>query len=336
MAAASGRNQLDESALVFNVVWTGEVFEHLQRLVASQLSWSRASFRFIANACPSDQLDAMERFADDHPGRVVEVFEVSRDRMIRHGDALDEVFRARDDGPCFSFVDADILARGPFLEQFCRALQTVDAVTSGREVWAEHNIRPADHPGVSGEYFFDQDGFVFGSPHFAIYHRRPLADTRDRWNVGFSSAGADLSDAARTRLEEFGRSYWIYDTAKVINILLQADGHTLTHEESPQLVHFGGVSHFLAPPSTAPAARGLPPAWGEGPDWGTQVGQARRYAMASYTADVLRALNTGRPVPSTPDDAPPAMGARLEAARRELEQLFTATGGLRSEPKELR
>jgi hypothetical protein len=319
--------------LVFNVVWTGTVFDHLEPFVASQLAQGEARFRFVANACPPHQVAALEGFAAAHPDRVVEVLEVSTERMVRHGDALDEVLRTRDDGGWFAFVDPDIAALGPYLPRFVELLAEADVVTSGKEVWSAHNVHPAEHPGVCGEHFYDHDGYVFGSPHFAIYRRDPLLATTSRWGVGFADAGKDLSDAARARLQEVGRSYWIYDTAKLVNILLQADGHRLVHEEHPALLHIGGVSHFLAPPSSAPAFQGRPPAWGEGPDWGELPGMAARHEVARFTASVLAAALAGEAVPEVPADADPEQRPGLELVRRSLVELIATYPVLEREPR---
>lgn len=314
---------VDESQVVFNVVWTGDVFDHLSTFVASQMAHSGARYRFLANACPPAQIDAMQAFASQRPGRVVEVLEVSTDRMVRHGDALDLVLRTRDDGELFALIDPDILARGSFLPLFLAQLADHDAVTSGKEVWSDHNIRPADHPGVNGEYFFDQDGFVFGSPHLAIYRRAAVEETVQRWGVGFSSAGNDIPEAARDALRRMGRDYWIFDTAKIVNILLQAEGRSLCHVEHPDLLHIGGVSHFLAPPSSVP---GHTPAWGEGADWGEKPGMAGRYAVARYTAQVIQELDAGRDAPEMPSDVDAALRSRLELVRSELIALIDEHG----------
>ena len=311
-----------ERDLVFNVVWTGTVFDLLEPFVASQVAQSSARFRFVANACPSEQIEAMERFAARHPGRVVEVLEVSTDRMIRHGDALDAVIEARDDGPYFAFIDPDIIARGPFLPPFLDLLVEHHAVTSGKEVWSDHNVRPADHPGVNGEYFFDQDGYVFGSPHFAIYRRASLDATMGRWGVGFSTAGNDLTEAARATVEAAGRGYWIYDTGKLVNILLQCDGATLVHHEHPALVHIGSISLFLAPPSSVPGVEG--PVWGE--DWVEKEEMATKLAVAQFTARVLQDLRDGREPPEVPGGASHELRPRLDLVRGALIELIATYG----------
>lgn len=316
-----GRRLPDEASFVFNVVWTGTVFDHLQDLVASQIRHSDARFRFVANACPVEEIAAMEDFAAAHPDQVVEVLEVSTERMLRHGAALDEILRLRDDGEFFCLIDPDIVAKGPFLDRFRGLLVDHDAVTSGKEVWSDHNVRPAEHPGVNGEYFFDQDGYVFGSPHLAIYRRAPLVETMERWDIGFAAAGKEIPEATRARLDEVGRSYWVYDTGKVVNILFQEDGHPLCHEEHPDLLHIGGVAHFLAPPSSAPAARDKPPVWGEGPDWGDSAPMRARAAVAGHTAEVMRALRAGQAVPPLPDDVDPGLHDRLVQVRTALVEL---------------
>lgn len=312
-------------SLVFNIVWTGDTFTHLQVFTASVLTHCSARVRFVGNQCPPAQLDAMERFAELHPGRVVEVFDLGTKRMVRHGDALDRVLAERDDGEFFCLLDPDILARGPFLDRFVALAADHDVVTAGREVWSESNVRPEGHIGVNGEIYFDRDGYVFGSPHFAVYRRAALDEVTGRWGIGFNASGDDdIEPVVRRRLEELGRSYWIYDTGKIVNILLQGDGHSLVHEESPALVHVGGVAHFLAPPMTP---EGEAPVWGENVrDWHRWDGMEARYAVAQHVAGVIEAAFAGGPVPPVPDGVSDTVRARLTNLATEVEGVARAHG----------
>ncbi len=323
---------LTEADVVFNLVWTGDVFEQLDLFTLSMLGASGARFRFVGNACPPDQLDRMSRFAEQFPDRVVEVLDVSPRRMVRHGDALDEVVKRRDDGPLFAFIDPDIFARGPFLSPFLDRLDAgVAAITSGSELWSTTNVRPAEHPGVNGEYFFDPDGFVFGSPHFALYRRAPLAETMDRWQVGFSSAGNEIPAPADARLKEMGRRYWIYDTAKVVNCLLQADGHHLEHREHDNLVHVGGVSHFLAPPvgdrSRSTDGNKL---WGEEADWGEWDGMGDRFAVARFAALAITATAAGLDPPAIPQDLSAHLQQRILTLAGDIRVMVDSFNSLRT------
>ena len=181
-----------ESDVVFNIVWVGPSFTYLRWFVASQMLHSEARFRFIANDCPPEEVAAMERFAEAHPDRIHDLFVASEDHRLRHGDCLDMVLDRSDDGALFGLVDPDICANGPFVSSMLTMLDDAEVATSGSEVWSDSNVLPEDQLGVSGEYFFDRAGFVFGSPHLAMYRRAAVAETIDRELI---DAGMRFEDA---------------------------------------------------------------------------------------------------------------------------------------------
>ncbi len=309
-----------EHDLVFNIVWTGDVFTYLDRFVLSQMAWSRARFRFVANGCPPAQVTAMERFRARHPDRIVEVLDVSPEVMVAHGVAMDRVRAQRDDGDHLCLIDPDIKANGPWLGRFTQLLETASAVTSGREVWSDDNLIPEGHVGVAGEHFYSRDGFTFGSPHLAIYRRDHLEATCERWGVGIGSAGPELAEATKAALASMGHEYLVYDTGKIVNALLQHDGHLLIHEEEPELVHIGGLAHFLFPPAWRTTEDGRTE-----PDWTTYESMAVRHAVARHAADLLRTLSEGEAPPARPGDLDPATAAKLALVTREVTDLVAHT-----------
>ena len=119
-----------ESDLVFNVVWTGEVFPVLHHFVRSQMAHTTARFRFVANWCAPDQIALMEACRAEHPDQVIEVLDVSPDVLESHGEALERVRAQRDDGDWFCFIDPDIKAKGPWVGDFIDTLATHHVVTS--------------------------------------------------------------------------------------------------------------------------------------------------------------------------------------------------------------
>ena len=305
-----------EGSFVFNVVWTGTSFEGLQYFVSSQLAQSRARFRFVVNGCPPEQVAALEAYRARHPHRVVEVLDVSTE-MIAHGQALDLVREVRDDGEWFCLIDPDIKVNAPFVGDLAAVLDDADVVTSGKEVWSTTNVLPEGYWGVAGEYFYDRDGFVFGSPHLAIYRRSVLDEVCERWDVGMGSAGPELSDAARAHLAGIGREFKVYDTAKIVNCLLQADGHRLVHREFDQLVHIGGLAHYLSPAFYLTDEQGE-----EVPEWTRWDNMGDRHRVARFTAQVLRGQLAGEPVPAIPPGLDPSMEERLALARDEVVDLI--------------
>ncbi len=304
--------EIAEESFVFNVVWTGTAFTYLRSFVASQMHYCNARYRFVVNGCPAEQTEMMEAFRARRPERVIEVLDVS-DTMVPHGIALDRVRAQREDGPFFCTIDADILATGPFLGTFVEALEDCAAITSGRGVWRDDDVIPPGHLGVNGEYFYSQNGFLFGSPHFAIYHREPLDDTLERWGLTFGEAGSGLSERARTVLADAGHDYFIYDTAKLVNVFLQEDGYVLRHTEHPNLMHIGGLSHYLAPTGMVVNDDSEPE-----PDWSTWKGMSERFEVARFTAAVLRALCEGTEPPAIPPGLDSAMHEKLVRVRNAL------------------
>ena len=301
--------------IIFNAVFAGDTFWHLRYFVCSQIEQSDAQFRLVANTCSPETLTDLHEFAHRHADRVVEVLEVSPadTPMIGHGLALDAVLRVRDDGDHFCFIDPDIKALHPFLGEFRELLSKYDAVTSGKELWTDDNVLPPDHFGVGGRHFYDSNGFILGSPHFAMYDRATLDETCGRWSVGLGSYGPEVSETTRDHLAEAGHPYKVFDTGKMVNILFQLDGHTLWHFDHPDLLHIGGLSHFLDPGE--PSGKG-----GEvvTPDWARYSGVQARLEVTRYTAAVLRSTIEQREVPPLPAGLEPAMLARLEVVRSEM------------------
>lgn len=308
---------MSDARPVFNIVVTGHTFWHLRFFVCSLVHNSDAGFRLVANGCTPEALTLMDDYAVAHPDRVVEVMDVSPTEMTAHGVAMDRVRASRDDGELFCFVDPDIKATGSFLDPFLELLRTHSAVTSGKEVWTDDNVVPDDHLGLAlgGRHFFHPDGFVYGTPHMAMYHRADLDDTCDRWGVGFGSAGPDLSAAARQVLAAAGHLYKVYDTGKIVNILLQLDGGSLQHIDPDGLLHIGGMSHFLAP------ATGEKSGEVEPPHWAKHKNVEARLVVARYTAALLRSLIERTPQPALPTGLEARMEERLLLVRREVVDL---------------
>ena len=197
----------------------------------------------------------------------------------------------------------------------------------------ELDDRPRRAPGSTslvGPYLFDDDGFVYGSSYLAMYRRSAVDSVRQRWDVGFENYGhAELPAPTRRRVEEFGRAFAVYDTAKVFNILLQADGSEVRHFENPQIAHIGGMAteflcqaagvrrddiwlawvRSLQGPGEARRRAGGPP----------RLGQSSRSAgRREFPAVTLQCLLRGEPLPPLPPSLATETEARLRAVVAEL------------------
>jgi hypothetical protein len=315
--ASPGAERATASDFVFNVVMTPGTFRYLRLFTGSLLAQqSGVQLRLVANGCSPEELREMRGFATDAGARVA-VLELSGSSMVPHGVALDEIYAATDDGDFFCFVDSDVKATGPFMELFLELLNRADLVTSCSVAWSDDAVLPPDASDLVGRHSIGHDGFVYGSSYLAIYRRDRIEQVRRVWPVTFRAYAYDkLAEPVQRRLEEMGRRFRLYDTAKVLNILLHGDGGVLTHAENPALVHVGGISQYLSDPSVL--ARGAPIAASDGAvPWFAESGSGRRrWDFARWAAAVLRNIVDGEALPELPDD--PILRLRATEVQREL------------------
>ena len=312
-----------DDAFVFNIVWNGTVFTYLRYFVASQIAQSDARFRFIVNACPPEQIALMEQFAAKYPDQIVELFEASAGRMVGHGDALDTVSRRP--------RRRDLLLlhrpRHPGAGSVrCRVRTAARRIVRGDHLRPRRVVRDGRHPGrPSGRVrrvLLRAGRLPLREPPLRDVRARTAATRRfERWDIGFGSGGPELSDEVKAALEACGQKYWVYDTGKIVNILFQEDGNRLCHIEHPQLMHIGGMSHYLSPPKwgkwvVLDDGEEPEPEWAVWPGHGVTVrGRAvhRQWCCATSAK--------ASPHPSCPTGLEASMEERLVLVRDEIVQL---------------
>jgi hypothetical protein len=306
-----------DANFVFNIVFTPGTFRFLQLFARSLFANSDVRLRLVSNGCPTEEVKLMRAFTADL-GRSIDVFELSNPEMVPHGVALDEIFAAHDDGSYFCFVDSDVKAKQPFMKMFADALERVDVVTSCSVAWSDDSILTPGMPDLVGRHAVGHDGFVYGSSYLALYGRHQVERVRDEWGVSFCAYAYDkLAPLVQRRLAEMGRQFRLYDTAKVLNILLQGDGFGLAHIDNPALVHVGGISQYLSDPGVLGRDPNAPADGDASVPWFAASGAGReRWDFAQWAAATLRSIVDGEPEPDLPDV--PAQRQRAQEVRREI------------------
>lgn len=289
---------MSERDLVWNVIFTPGTFRYLRRLPASLAEHTTARFRFVANGCTAEEQRSLAAAATAQ----IDVTVLPGTGVRTHGEALTSLFDHFDDGGYFCFVDSDVLARGPWVPFLLAALGDRVAVTSGDVAWTDDTVLPPGAEDLPGRHAIGADGFVYGSSFLALYRRGAVTHARERYGVTFEPYAHDrLDPRARGAIESLGRAFRLYDTAKVLNLLLRADGGEMTHVAHPALRHLGGISQYLSRAQSGLVVAGA---------------GAQRLEFAGWAAALLIALTDGGEPPEPPVGIEPAIAVDVATALR--------------------
>lgn len=341
----------------FHVVYTPGSVRYLSFLVWSLVDASEASFRLVSNGCDPVERAHLQTMSGQHPR--LSYVELPVESVVPHGTVLDHLLAASR-SRYFCFVDSDLFAVGGFLDALRDSIRTSAGVFTGVPVWVKQTERslPEDFLYVNGSYCRTSAGLDLGVTYLAIYERALLEGITDRFGVGFGVYGwDDLSEPIRRRLRSVDRERRRYDTGKVVNLLLAAEGAALHTLDVPNVHHIGGISfevgserrragdrrHALVRAAlrspAGPAVRRLR-------RQRTMSAYRRQYATApvsefrlnatqramcrdpvrSHFLHVIRALVAGAPVPEPPPVDDPEVADRLASAHRHLVDVHDAHG----------
>jgi hypothetical protein len=304
-----------EREVVWNLVFTPSTFRCFNLFTQSVLAMSDARVRLVANGCDPNDVALMRKFAARFGARV-DVTPLPGSELLTHGRALTALYDTTHDGPLFCFVDTDVKATGRFMPRLLQALDAADVVTSGDVAWSDDTVLPAGERNLAGRHAVDIDGFVYGTSYLAMYRREAVDRVRARWNITFEPyARAHLPSGAQEQLHAMGRDFDMYDTAKVLNILVQTEGGIVRHLAHPELFHVGGISQYLV--------------HGDDTPWFAQRGKGKqRWDFARWAARTLQALADGRPPPAVAvDGLTEEQAATTRAELQDLVDRYTRTPG---------
>jgi len=280
-----------ETELTFNVVYTPGAFKHQSLFLLSMLKHLNCSFLVVANGCDAAETQRMQSFCEQKSR--LEFLALPFPKMLHHSKVLSylQQFETSD---YFCFMDSDILATGNFLTPMLPLLTHHSAVFSGRPLWQteEKAGRPAGQNRLMGRYLWSTNGFFLGCSYFAIYNNRRLGSVIEEIGVGFDNTRWEaLPPRAKLLMVKMGQRAAYYDTAKVLNILMQEAGFKLVQQESEYLHHIGGLSSgVLRGPQGHINPSNPPPKE-------TKI----KRVVNSYFLKLLAALTEGVPLPPVPE-----------------------------------
>jgi len=346
------------SELQFNIIYTPGTVRYLTPFVATLLQWSDCRYRLIANGCSDDECELLHNVCalDDR----LELLVMPEKRMVPHGETLD-FLHERTDSDYFCFMDSDILATGPFLDEFQADLQNAEVFSSCLPLWHnESDITIPDYfEHMHGIHAYTSSGMTIACDYFVVYDNKAFTEARNATGAGLTVAGwQELSPENQKVLQSLGQQRSDYDSGKVLTMLMSARGARVKYRQSDKLKHIGGFTEVGAIKGSLLFTRGrldnlasrLPGFAGDlaigfadafyalrrGPAINTRrenISLAsrirRRTSTARYFYLLLIGLMDDKPVPAVPRRGDPVAESRLHEVTGELREL---THRVRSEP----
>lgn len=233
------------SKLKFNIVYTPTTVKYLQLFIFSLLKWLKCSFRLVANGCSVEEMRVLQTLC--HNNSRLDFLTIPSKKMVKHGPVL-SYLQTLEQSDTFCFMDSDILAVGDFLSEQIPCVGKYAGVFSGSPVFRkidEQTLTEID-PKITGRFNQTATGICLGSTHLAIYDNQVLTQMIQSTGIDFDRYDyADVPTQYQGWLAERGLKKARYDTGKLLNLLLLAQGEQLVFIESPCLLHIGGISMQL-------------------------------------------------------------------------------------------
>lgn len=234
------------SELTFNIIYTPGTVRYLTPFIPTLLKWSDCRFRLVANGCTDKECELLTAVCslDDR----LELLVMPESRMVPHGETLD-FLHARTDSDYFCFMDSDILATGPFLDDFSDELAAAEVFSSCLPLW--HHLDditiPDDFDHMHGIHAYTESGLTIACDYFVIYNNKAFTETRQETGVGLTVVGwQDIAPENQQALQAMGQQCTDYDSGKVLTMLMASRGARIRYKQSDQLKHIGGFTEVGA------------------------------------------------------------------------------------------
>jgi hypothetical protein len=298
--------------LQFNVIFTPGTVRDFRLFTLSLLQSTRdTAFRLVANGCSPGEIALLRALCANYDR--LSLLEFPSQRVAAHAEVIDDLFR-RETAVNFCFMDSDILATGDFVEELTFLRSTYQGVFSGRNLWVmpDETVLTADIPRVGGYYSHTPSGLCLGGTYCAIYDRAVLETFLDGLQAAFpiwhKQVWHNIPAAYRHQLASVDLQRSWFDTAKVLNALLQCNGYTLKFVDSSHVHHIGGLSVF-----------GMHRVHHQHYSL-----QERRTTIGLYLTAVFEALHEDQPLPPPPTLEFAEMAAHLCFIVEHLAALYAA------------
>lgn len=202
--------------------------------------------RLVANGCEPHEEQILTHICE--MSERLDFHSLGSARTIEHGQALDRLL-AIETSELFTFMDSDIFATAPVSMSDIEPLPGEAASSACLPVWhSEQDVQmPESFQVMGGRYIRSAGGHFLGCTYLASYRTQPLREVTESMGLSFRRyTRNDLAPEILHKLDDLDLAKQVYDTAKVINLMLQHEGHKMSFRDVGGLIHVGGISGLVA------------------------------------------------------------------------------------------
>ncbi len=201
---------------------------------------STFSFRLVGNSLCEEEALLLEAIANCSDR--LDFINFESDSIIPHGTLLDLLFHS-EEHPLFCFCDSDIFLFEALAKSPAQLIGEHQVFSSAGRV---ENDAAAVYTGFKG-------GATTVSPDlkiplatsfFCIYKRNDLSAIIDKYKVGFEQYRdiKQVPPKAQKKLIDLAIDFTMFDTGKLLSVLLYCHGKKGHYQEVSGLIHIGGMS----------------------------------------------------------------------------------------------
>ncbi len=231
-----------EMMLTFNIIYTPGSVKHLSFFVWSLLKWTPACFRLVSNGCLSSEQRYLAKLCRRESR--LEFWSIPTKTSLPHGQALNYL-QALTQEDHFCFMDSDIFAIGDFATEILPYQSDHAGIFGGMPIWVKdaEQVFPTGFRSMTGMFNRTADDLPLGSTFFAVYDNQQLTEIMQSSGIGFEEyRWAEIPTSVQKQINDLGLAIDLYDTGKVLNLLLLSNGGKLINLALPSLCHVGGTS----------------------------------------------------------------------------------------------
>lgn len=225
---------------IFNIIFLPDTVSFQSLPLISLLLNTPYQFRLVGNALGNQESALLKQICE--MSNRLNFLNVESESILPHGTLLDLLF-FNESHELFCFMDPDIFAFEKVTTGVYELLGN-DAVFSSCSRM-ENDVDSIYSGFKGGATTVSHDGKIpLASSFFCIYKRTALAQTMDTFGVGFEQYRSieQIPDSARHVINNYNISFEMFDTGKLLSVLMHHLNFSKQYQNIDGLVHIGGMS----------------------------------------------------------------------------------------------